>query len=95
MHDIARCTVVGISRYVLRVNTAKHAIWGKNTVHGISRGTVYRGPVYRGMTVYGNIRLSTNDQLIFLPSAKRGVDKKSRCKIEIRKKILKSELLSC
>ena len=26
--------------------------------------------------LYTNIRLSTNDQLIFLPSAKRGVDKK-------------------
>ena len=43
--------VHGISRYVLRVNTAKHAIWGKNTVHGISRNTVYRGTVYRGFTV--------------------------------------------
>ena len=28
------------------------------------------------IVTYTNIRLSTNDQLIFLPSAKRGVDKK-------------------
>ena len=32
--------VHGIERYVLHVNTAKHGIWGKNTVHGISRNTV-------------------------------------------------------
>ena len=31
--------------------------------------------------LYTNIRLSTNDQLIFLPSAKRGVDKKSGCTV--------------
>ena len=41
--------VHGIERYVLHINTAKHGIWGKNTVHGISRNTVllYREARYR------------------------------------------------
>ena len=40
--------VHGIWGDVLHVNTTKHGIWGKNTVHGIS-GARYIGARYKGV----------------------------------------------